>query len=111
MTPQSAAAVHKNCFLILRSYYCAPTYTTTRPGTSLLIISCHFLFGGVSGAGPSEVPGNRSSKFISLGTDTGVARVVVNPIQRPRKMILIHRTSDTAAVALPPGGAEESACH
>lgn len=49
-------------------------------------------------AGHNYLPGKRSSKLIS-GAGFELARVVVKPIQRPRKMMLIQSTSDKAAVA------------
>ena len=47
----------------------------------------------------------RSLSILMSGSAGGAARVVVNPIQRPRKMMPIQRSSDTAATVCPAGGA------
>jgi len=66
------------------------------------------LGGGVAGGPPLEggVP-RKSSKFTPDGGGTGTAaRVVVNPMRRPMKMIAIHMRMDVAPTALPTGGAD-----
>src|SRR2546423_1787320 len=59
------------------------------------------------GALSSGTPGKRLSKLIS-GAGATLARVVVKPIQRPRKITVIHITRERAAAALPAKGADES---
>src|SRR5215510_11925800 len=49
--------------------------------------------------------GKRSSRLILL-SGLKLARVVVKPIQRPKKMMVIHRTRDNAATVLPARGAD-----
>src|SRR5215471_8939932 len=57
--------------------------------------------------------GNRFSMLISsAGSFFRYGRpVVVNPVQRPRKMIVIHKTREIAAAARPAGGALASLSH
>src|SRR5215471_17959799 len=68
--------------------------------------SPHRVFGGAVGAVPSGAPGKILSKLISGGG--GVALVVVKPIQRPRKMIVIQIASESTAVTRPIRGANDS---
>src|SRR5439155_15459870 len=69
--------------------------------------SIHFLFGdGLWGLSPAGMLSKRLSKLRSAGGGAiTAARDVVNPIQRPRKMMVIHMASDSAAVVLPARGA------